>query len=66
MSAATVSVSVTIPTSEKKAQEVAWAARALQIAAQQMRSQAGNATSGTMTDATNSLGTWTYTPGASS
>jgi hypothetical protein len=65
MTAATVSVSVTIPTSDKKAQEVAWASRALELAAQAIRSQGGLVTSGNINDATTSLGTWTYTPGAS-
>ena len=66
MSAATVTVNVTIPTSTTKAIEVGWAARALELAAQAIRSQGGLVTSGNINDATNSLGTWSYSPGASS
>jgi hypothetical protein len=66
MAAATATINVTIPTSDKKAQEVYWVARALALAAQAIESQGGLVTSGNINDATNSLGTWTYSAGASS
>lgn len=63
----TVTVNAPTPSLDKRAQEVAISARALEIAAQQLRSQAGVATSGTMTgDFGVVLGTWSYSPVASS
>jgi hypothetical protein len=67
MSAATVTVNVTIPPSEKKAQEVVWATRALAMASQAIESQGGLVTSGNLIDGFGvNLGSWSYSSGASS
>jgi hypothetical protein len=67
MSLAVITVNNQSPALDHKASEVALVARALQVAAQQIRAAGGAATSGTMTgDFGAVLGTWTYTPQASS
>ena len=67
MAAASVTITVSVPTSEKQVQEVFHIARALDLAAHDIRSGGGLKTSGTMlgTGAV-SLGTWSYTAGAGS
>jgi len=55
------------PARDKKHQEVQLIARALELAALQIRSAGGLVTSGTITDdGAAVLGSWTYTPQASS
>jgi hypothetical protein len=66
MAAATATVSLTIPTSDTKAQEVYWIARTLALAAEQIRSAGGAVTSGTVKDGSATLATWSYSAGASS
>jgi hypothetical protein len=55
------------PQLDKQAQEVAVISRALELAAQDIRSHGGAKTSGNIMDTgAVLLGTWTYTPQASS
>jgi hypothetical protein len=64
---ATIAITVSIPTSDKKAQEVMWISRALELAQQDIRSGGGLKTSGTINaDGVNPLVTWVYVPQASS
>lgn len=64
---ASVTITVNVPTSEKKTHEVAWIARALALAAHDIRSGGGAKTSGSMIDTGGvSIGTWSYTGGAGS
>ena len=63
---ATAAILIFVPPSDKKAQEVYWINRALELAAQAIRSQGGQVTSGNINDAANSLGSWSYNPGPSS
>lgn len=55
------------PALDKQAQEVALIARALELAAQSIRGAGGAQTSGSILDTgAQVVGTWTYTPQASS
>ena len=65
--AASLSVTVNIPTAETRAIEVKWCDRALQLAAHAIRRAGGQATSGDITgDGGVLLGSWVYTPEAAS
>jgi hypothetical protein len=65
--AASFTITVNIPTADTRAIETMWAARAAQLAAHAVRSAGGAATSGNITaDGGVALGTWAYTPQASS
>jgi hypothetical protein len=66
MALAVITVNNPSPVMDKRAGEVQIVQRALAIAEQQIRSAGGAASSGTMTDAGVTLGTWTYTAVASS
>jgi len=67
MSLAVVTINNQSPALDHKASEVALIARGLEIAAQQLRSQGGLATSGNITNDGGALiGSWTYTAQASS
>jgi hypothetical protein len=66
MALAVITVNNPSPALEKRAQEVQIVQRALDIAESQIRSAGGAASSGTMTDAGVTLGTWTYTAVAGS
>lgn len=66
MALLTLTVNNASPVLDKKYGEVALIYRALDLAQQQIRSAGGLVTSGTMTDQGVTLGTWTYTPQASS
>jgi len=63
----TLTVNNLSPVLDKKFQEVQVIARALDLAEQAVRSAGGSVTSGNiLTDGAVLLGTWTYTPQASS
>jgi hypothetical protein len=66
MPALTLTVNTISPQLDKRHQEVQVIQRALDIAESQIRQAGGTVVSGTMTDAGVTLGTWTYTPAASS
>jgi hypothetical protein len=66
MSLAVVTVNNPSPALDKRFQEVQLVNRALGIAENQIRSAGGTVSSGTMTDAGVTLGTWTYTAVAGS
>jgi hypothetical protein len=67
MALLTLTVNNLAPALDKKTQEVAVIARALGIAAQLVQSQGGLVTSGNiLVDGGVNIGTWTYTPQASS
>ena len=66
MSLAVITINNPSPALDKRAQEVQIVARGLELAAQQIRSAGGATSSGTITDASVTLGTWTYTAVASS
>jgi hypothetical protein len=67
MSLAVVTVNVPSPALDKQAQEVALIARALALAAGDIRRSGGAKTSGNiLNDGATVIGTWTYTPQASS
>lgn len=67
MALLTLTVNNASPARDKKHQEVQLIARALELAAVQIRSAGGLATSGTITDdGAAVLGSWTYTAQASS
>lgn len=66
MSLAVITINNPSPALEKRFQEVALVARALDIAENQIRGAGGAAASGTMIDAGVTLGTWTYTAVAGS
>lgn len=66
MPALTLTVNTISPQLDKRHQEVQVIQRALDIAENQIRAAGGASASGTMIDAGVTLGTWTYTPAASS
>jgi hypothetical protein len=66
MPAIVVTVNTITPQLDKRAQEVQVINRALELAAQSVRMAGGAVTSGNIVDAGVTLGTWTYTPAASS
>jgi hypothetical protein len=66
MAAPTFSVTSALPVSETRAIEVAWIARYLDLVAHDVRSAGGTKSSGTITAAGLTLGTWSYTAGAAS
>jgi hypothetical protein len=66
MALAVITVDNPSPVLDKRAQEVQIVNRALDIAESQIRSAGGAVSSGTMTDAGVTLGTWTYTAVAGS
>lgn len=61
MSLAVITVNNPSPAMDRRYSEVAFVARAMDIAEQQIRSAGGAASSGTMTDGGITVGTWTYT-----
>ena len=65
MALCVVTVNNPSPALDKRFQEVQLVHRALDIAESQIRAAGGAASSGTMTDAGLTLGTWTYTAVAS-
>jgi hypothetical protein len=65
--AATFTVTVNIPDSGTRAQELWWAAQGLEIAARTARSTGGQRTSGdVLADFAQNIGSWAYTPQAPS
>jgi hypothetical protein len=67
MSLAVITVNNQSPALDRKYSEVALIARALELAAQSIRSAGGATTSGNILDSgANLIGTWTYTAQASS
>jgi hypothetical protein len=66
MALLTLTVNNASPALDKQHQEVQLIDRALQLAKAEIRSNGGKKTSGTITDAGVTLGTWTYTAQASS
>jgi hypothetical protein len=66
MALAVITVNNPSPAMDKQAGEVQVVQRALNIAANQIRSAGGAAASGTMIDAGVTLGTWVYTAVATS
>jgi hypothetical protein len=66
MSLAVITINVPSPVLDKQHQEVQLIDRALQLAKGDIRSNGGKKTSGTITDAGVTLGTWTYSPSAAS
>jgi hypothetical protein len=66
MPALTLTVNTISPQLDKRHQEVQVIDRALHLAAIAVRSAGGATTSGNIIDAGVTLGTWTYTPAASS
>lgn len=66
MSLAVITINNPSTAMDKRAGEVALVARALDIAANQIRGAGGASSSGTMTDGGVTLGTWIYTAVASS
>jgi hypothetical protein len=66
MPALSVTVNTISPQLDKRHQEVQVISRALELAGQSIRMAGGAVTSGNIVDAGVTLGTWTYTPAASS
>jgi hypothetical protein len=66
MAAPTFSVTSALPVCETRGIEVAWIARYLELVAHDVRSNGGKKSSGTVTHAGLTLGTWSYTGGAGS
>jgi hypothetical protein len=66
MALLTLTVNNLSPALDKRFQEVQVIARALDLAENAIRSAGGQTASGNITDAGVTLGTWTYTPQASS
>ena len=66
MSLAVITINVPSPVLDKQHQEVQLIDRALQLAKMDIRSNGGKKTSGTITDAGVTLGTWSYSPSAAS
>jgi hypothetical protein len=66
MSLAVITINNPSPALDKQHQEVQLIDRALQLAKGDIRSNGGKKSSGTITDAGVTLGTWTYTAVASS
>jgi hypothetical protein len=66
MSLAVITINVPSPVLDKQHQEVQLIDRALQLAKQDIRSNGGKKTSGTITDGGVVIGTWTYSPSAAS
>jgi hypothetical protein len=65
--AASFVVTVNIPDSGTRAQELWWAAQGLEIAARSARSTGGQQTSGdVLADFAQNIGSWSYTPQAPS
>jgi hypothetical protein len=60
------SITLSFANQEKQAIEAALIHRALEIAKTDVRAAGGKKTSGNIVDGSQSLGTWTYTPGAAS
>jgi hypothetical protein len=67
MAVATVTITAVIPAAEKKHVESWYIQRLLTLAAQEIRSNGGEKTSGTMYGSGGlNMGTWSYTPGTGS
>jgi hypothetical protein len=67
MALLTLTVNNLAPALDKQAQEVALVARALHLAATEIRANGGKKTTGNiLDDGAKVLGTWTYTPQATS
>jgi hypothetical protein len=65
--AASLSITVNIPTSETRAIEVMWASRGAELASHAVRRAGGTVTTANITaDGGQVIGTWTYTPQAAS
>ena len=66
MAAPTITITSTLPVCETRAIETMWIYRCLELVAGTVRRGGGTVTSGTITDGSLSLCSFTYVPGAAS